>query len=192
MSSPLQRPMTREAFFAWAEAQEGTYEFDGFQPVAMTRSDLGHSVLIGNINRQLGNRLAGTKCRSLGPEAGVATGHNGVRYPGVVVTCTPFNRRDRLVPDPIIVFEVVSPSSARIDRLVKLREYQAVPTIPRYVIVEPGTAVLTVLSRDKPDEMFRTIALGEDDILALPEIGVEIPIVAIYEGIELDEQQDAG
>jgi hypothetical protein len=40
--------------------------------------------------------------------------------------------------------------------------------------------------------MFSVIGLGEDDILALPEIDIEIPVAAIYEGIDLDEKQDAG
>jgi Uma2 family endonuclease len=192
MSTALQKPMTREAFFAWADVQEERYEFDGFQPVAMTGGDLGHSRMIRNINRQLANRLAGKSCESLGPDAGVATIRDGVRYPDAVVTCSPFNSRDRLVPDPVVVFEVLSPTSVRIDRVVKLREYQAVPTIRRYIIVEPRAMAVTVLWREQPDEMFRDIGLGEDDILALPEIGVEIPVAAIYEGIELDEQRDAG
>ena len=187
MSSVLRKPMTREAFLAWVETQEGRYEFDGFQPVVRSRGDLGHSALIGNVLRHLGNKLAGRKGRSLGPDAGVATIRDGVRYPDAVVTCSPFNRNDRLVPDPVIVFEMVSPTSVRTDRVVKLREYQAVPTIRRYVIVEPRAMAVSVHWRDQVDEMFWASGFDDDDVLVLPEIDVEIPIAAIYEGIELDE-----
>jgi Uma2 family endonuclease len=180
--------MTQQEFFDWAETQDARYEFDGFQPVAMTGGSLGHSSLTSNVNRQLANRLAGSGCRPLGPDAGVATVGGTVRYPDAVVTCTEFSRRDRLVPNPVIAFEVVGPSSVRADRVTKLREYQAVPTIRRHVIVEPDAAAVTVLSRDHEGEAFRAAGLAEDDILSLSEIGIEIPVAAIDEGITLDEQ----
>ncbi len=186
MNVALRRPMTKKEFFDWAETQDIRYEFDGFQPVAMTGGDLGHSSLIGNLNRQLGNRLEGKSCKPLGPDAGVATIGDTVRYPDAVVTCTKFSARDRVVPNPVIVFEVVSPSSVRIDRVVKLREYQAVSTIRRYVIVEPDAIAITLFSRDHEGEAFRATGLAEDDVLELTEVGIEIPVAAIYEGIVFD------
>lgn len=189
MSNAVRQPMTREAFFAWAEAQDERYEFDGFRPVAMTGGNLGHSALSGNITRQLGNHLAGKPCRPLGADAGVATIGAIVRYPDAVVTCSSFNARDRLVPNPVVVFEVVSPTSVRTDRIVKLREYQAVPSIRRYVIVEPDAMAVTVFWRERDGEMFRALPLGEDDVLSLPEIGIEIPVAAFYEGITFEVEQ---
>lgn len=183
MNIALRNPMTRDEFFDWAATQAGRYEFDGFQPVAMTGGDLGHSRLIRNINRQLGNRLAGTGCEPLGPDTGVGTIGETVRFPDAVVTCTPFGNRDRLVPDPVTVFEVVSPSSVRTDRIIKLREYQAVPSVRRYILVESSAVAVTVLSRDHAGEAFRAAGLAEGDTLSLAEIGIEIPVSEIYEGI---------
>lgn len=187
MTLALRKIMTQQEFFNWAEAQDARYEFDGFQPVAMTGGNLGHSRVIRNVNRQLANRLAGSGCESLGPDAGVATVGDTVRYPDAVVSCTKSGNQDRVVPNPVVVFEVVSPSSVRTDRVTKLREYQAVPTIRRYVIVEPDAATVTVLFRGHADEPFRAAGLAEDDILQLPEVGIEIPVAAIYEGIAFDE-----
>lgn len=182
MNVAVHRPMSQLEFLDWAALQDASYEFDGFQPVAMTGGDLGHSRLIRNINRQLANRLAGKACEPLGPDAGVATVGQIVRSPDAVVTCSAFNEKDRLVPQPIIVFEVVSPTSVRTDRVIKLREYQAVPSIRRYVLVETVALAVTVGS-----EMFVVAGLAEDDVLVLPEIDVEIPVAMIYEGVAFDE-----
>ena len=190
MNVVLRKFMTQKEFFDWAEVQDERYEFDGFRPVAMTCGNLGHNSLIGNVNRQLGNRLEGKSCKQLGPDAGVATIGDIVRYPDAVVTCAKFSARDRLVPSPVIVFEVVSPSSVRIDRVVKLREYQAVPSIRRYVIVEPDAIAITVFSRDHAGEIFRATGLTKDDILQLTELAIEIPVAAIYEGIVFADMQD--
>ena len=187
MTLALRKAMTRQEFFDWAEVQDERYEFDGFQPVAMTGGSLGHSSIIGNINFELRSRLRGKTCEPLGPDAGVATVGDSVRYPDAVVTCTKFDPRDRVVPNPVVVFEVISPTSGRIDRVVKLREYAAVPTIRRYVIVESDTMAVTVLSRDHEGEAFRTAGLTEGDILDLPEIGIEVPVAAIYEGLAFNE-----
>jgi Uma2 family endonuclease len=188
MTVALRKSMSREEFFAWAESQEERFEFDGFQPVAMTGGNLRHSRLIRNINRQLGNRLSGTPCESLGSDAGVATVGDTVRYPDAVVTCSPIIDRELLVPNPVIVFEVVSPSSVRRDRVTKLREYQAVASIVRYVIVEPDEIAITVLFRDDGTDMFRAAGLGEGDSLQLPEIGIEIPLADIYQGVAIEGQ----
>lgn len=88
MNAPLRKPMTQEEFFAWAETQDERYEFNDFQAIAMTGGDLRHSRLIRNINTQLANRLRGESCESLGPDAGITTTGDTVRYPNAVVTCT--------------------------------------------------------------------------------------------------------
>ena len=179
--------MTREQFFDWAQRQEERYEFDGVRPVAMTGGSGNHARITGNINFQLRLRLGeGGRCEALASDAGVETGGEAIRYPDGVVTCTRFDGRTRLVPDPVVVFEVVSPSSIREDRIVKPQEYAAVPSIRRYVIVEQATIGLTVLGRER-DEPWHLRTLGSGDVLALPEIGIEIPVDTLYARVDLDE-----
>ena len=123
MNIALRKPlMTREQFFPWAEAQEARYEFDGFQPVAMTGRNINHNRIAFNIHTTLRTRLKGSGCEPLGLDAGVATIGDAVRYPDGLVTCTSTRGQDRLVPNPVIVFEVISPTSGHIDRIVKGRE----------------------------------------------------------------------
>ncbi len=185
MNVALRKPMTHEQFFAWAEAQEARHEFDGFQPVAMTGGTNDHGIIAGNINFQLRLRLRGGPCMPMGPEGGgVATSGNKIRYPDATVTCTKLEGRGRLVANPIIVFEVVSDSTKGDDRVSKLREYHAVPSIKRYVIAEQTSIGLAVFSREA-DEPWSATALIEGDTLPLPEIGIEIPVSELYEGVDL-------
>jgi Uma2 family endonuclease len=176
--------MTREQFFDWAAAQGGRYEFDGFQPVAMTGWNLNHNQIAFNIHVALRSRLGGTGCRPYGMEAGVATAGDTVRYPDGVVTCSPANGLSRLIPDPVVVFEVISPTSGHTDRIVKLREYAAVDSIRRYVIVESSSIGLTVHERQAAGQRWTVTPVTAGDLLPLPEIGIEIPAAELYEGIE--------
>ena len=176
--------MTRDQFFDWAEAQGGRYEFDGFQPVAMTGGNLNHNRIAFNIHRTLHGRLRGSGCEPLGLDAGVATIGDTVRYPDAVVTCSPAQGGSRLVPNPVVVFEVISPTSGHVDRIVKVREYAAVDSIRRYVIVESASVGLTVHERQAAGQKWTVTTVMADDLLPLSEIGVEIPVAEIYEDVD--------
>ena len=177
--------MTREQFLGWALAQDGRYEFDGFQPVAMTGGTGNHSQTCQNIYLALGTRLRGTGCRVLGPDAGLATVGDAVRYPDAMVTCAKFPGLALLIPGVTVVFEVVSPGSGRTDRIDKLREYLAVPSIRRYVILEQLSMGLTVFSRPDGAANWTATALTAEDTLDMPEIGVAVPVAEFYDGVDL-------
>ncbi len=116
MSTALRQPrMTREEFFAWAQVQNIRYEFDGFEPVAMTGGTANHSQITQNILVALRTRLRGSQCRPLGPDAGVATVGDAVRYPDALVTCAKVPGDARTIPGVVVVFEVLSPTSGRTD-----------------------------------------------------------------------------
>ena len=185
MTVALRLPrMSRAAFLDGAEAQEVRYEFDGFQPVAMTGGSINHAQMIGNLSEALRARLRGSPCRALGPDAGVATAGGAVRYPDALVTCGKLDGTSRLVPDVVIVFEVLSPGSGGVDRSDKLREYRAVPSIRRYVILEHSSAALTVFARPGEGDWIATALTGED-VLELPGVGITVPVRELYESVDL-------
>ena len=186
MNLALRQPLTREQFFTWVQAQEHRYEFDGVQPVAMTGGTIRHNLIMLSTHRALERRLASGSCRPLGPDAGVATVGDIVRYPDAVVTCSTLNQSDHLVPRPVVMVEVVSPSSMRLDRVVKLREYQAVASVRTYVIVESEALAITVLSRDHEDAAFTAAGLTEADVLEISAIGISVPVLELYAGVEFD------
>jgi len=193
MSTARHMPhMTREEFLDWAGTQDQRFEFDGFQPVAMTGGTRNHSRIAQNIYFALRMRLRGTGCEPLGPDAGVATIGDAVRYPDALVTYTRGPGTDRVVPGVVVVFEVLSPTSGRTDRIEKLREYQAVPSIRRYVILEHTSVGLVVHSRLNGEDPWIATPLTEADVLRMPEIGIEIPIAEFYEDTDLLVPSDPG
>ena len=187
MNVALRKPITQDEFFAWAQTQEGRYEFDGFEPLAMTGGSVNHAQIKENISFEIRRRLPDDgPCRPLSSDAGVQTVGTAVRYPDGLVTCSKTERRDHVVSNPVIVFEVVSPSSVREDRILKPDEYAAVPSIRRYVIVEQTVIGATVLWRER-DEPWRFQTLKAGDALALPEIGIGLPLDSLYERVSFDE-----
>lgn len=186
MNVVLRTPaMTREQFLDWVERQDAPFEFDGYEPVAKTGGTRNHSQLCSNLVYELRRRLEGRSVSIL-PEAGLATVGNAVRYPDVLVTETSGPGTDRLMPRPIIVFEVVSPTSGRVDRMLKLREYRAVPSIRRYVVIDNLGPDIAVFSRQTDNGNWIADALTADEVLALPEIGVSIPVNDLFRGVSFE------
>ena len=189
MNVALQRPWTIERFLDWADAQDERYEFDGIQPVATTGGNARHNRVATNIHAALRSRLRGSPCAYYGPDLGVQTIGSKVRYPDTLITCTKFPDTDRLAPDVRIVFEVLSPTSGRTDRIEKVREYAGVPSMRCYVILETRSAGLLVLSRRTADDAWTAVALTIDETLGLPAIGIEIPVAEFYEDVHFTGTQ---
>lgn len=181
MNLPLRRPIGLQDFLAWEEGQARPFEFDGFQPVAMTGGTIDHDRITFNLRRSLEARLAATPCRPFGPNVKILAA-GSIRYPDALIACTPQTGSSTIVEDPVVVFEVVSPGTSRTDRIEKVREYQATPSIRRYVILEPDSIAATVFER--AGDTWHGFALADDDTLRMPETGVELPLRECYAGIE--------
>ena len=192
MSAVLQTPWTEEQFLDWAGAQDAAYEFDGSRPVAMTGGNRRDDTISGNLTLALRPRLDGSRCSGHGPNLGIRTIHGRIRYPDALITCTKFPDGDRIAPEPCVVFEVVSPTSVRIDRVEKIREYQAVPSILRYVIAESAAPALLSLHRQSGSDPWMLTPLSIGDALPVPEAGIEIQVSEIYARIEFPALPEPG
>jgi Uma2 family endonuclease len=165
--------MTLEAFLTWEEGQPIRYEFDAFQPVAMTGGILAHNRIMRRLHRALESGLEGCPFEPFGPDVKIIVdGRAG--YPDAVVSCTPQNDRSQVVENPVVVLEVLSDSTSRTDRIDKVREYQATQPILRYIILEQDSIGATVFERRQDGWAASTLTDG--DRLAMPEIAVEIPL----------------
>ena len=187
MNLALRKPMTLAEFLEWEERQPLRYEFDGVGPVAMTGGTAGHAVVQGNLAIAVGGRLGGKACRFYGSDLKFQVAEGHVRYPDGMVVCRPVDRTATVVYDPVIVFEVLSPSTGRDDRIVKAREYQATPSVQRYVMLEQDAVGATVYARS--GDAWTHEILVADSILVLPEIAVSLPLAELYEGVVFEAEQ---
>jgi Uma2 family endonuclease len=122
------------------------YEFDGSQPVAMTGGSVEHSVIKTNLVRELEDWLRGGACRAFRGDVKILV-TDRVRYPDAVVTCSPVPRGTDVIPNLVVVFEVLSPSTAVTDRIARNRKYRATPSIGHYVVIEQAEMAATVFTR---------------------------------------------
>ena len=189
MSVALRKPMTLAEFLAWEERQELRYEFDGFEPAAMTGGTIAHDQITFDLRTALAARLAGKPCRPLGPNVKIIVdGH--ARYPDALVVCRPASPTATVAEDPVVVFEVLSDGTSQTDVIDKNREYRATPSIQRYVILQQTHKAAIVFVR-RADGWLSEIVSGDDAILDLPEIGIAVPLHEVYANVGLAEETQA-
>ena len=187
MNQSLRRPPTLAEFLDWEKDQELRYEFDGFAPVAMTGGTAAHARIQANLARSLGNRLHGKPCAFFGSDLKIEVAGR-IRYPDGFVVCSSIPNTSMVVADPVVIFEILSPSTSSTDRILKNREYAATPSVQRYVILEQDRIAATVFTRAGSDWVGHVLL--EDALLAMPEIGVEVPLSEFYEGLVFDAPED--
>jgi Uma2 family endonuclease len=183
MPTAAKMPMSLDEFLTWERDQPERHEFDGFTIVAMTGGSVAHVKITMNLAFVLRQSLRGSACRPFASDAKVIAA-GSIRYPDIVVSCKPVADKDDIIPEPVVIFEVVSPSTAHVDRGLKKREYFATPSIRQYAIVSQDERVIDLYTRSETGWINEII--GETGALNLSSIGVELPLDAIYEDTELD------
>lgn len=181
--SALPKPMSLDEFLAWEERQEHRYEFDGADIEAMTGGTLNHARIQANVIQALGQRLRGGPCFVIGSELKVKTA-TSVRFPDAMVICSPSDGLTTWTAEPVVVLEILSPSTARKDLGAKNAEYQTLASLRRYIVLHQNVAAAEVFFRDAEGEWGHEF-VGAGGLLNLPEIGAQIQLAACYEDIAL-------
>jgi Uma2 family endonuclease len=83
----------------------------------------------------VGSRLRGKPCQFFGSDLKIQAAENSSRHPDGIVLCSDLDPSLKIVRNPVVIFEVLSPSTAAKDRIVKAREYRATPSVKHYVML---------------------------------------------------------
>lgn len=172
MDTVLRQPWTTETFLAWEDRQEGKHEFDGRNVIPMTGGSVAHQEIVFNLRVLLGRLLADQPFRPI-HEMRVRIG-NRIRYPDVVVCTGPLDQITRTLTDAVAIFEVLSDDTATTDRVDKLIDYAALPSLRSYVLLEQ-TAVAATLFQREPGGAWIASA-HTDGVLRLPGVDVALPL----------------
>ncbi len=183
---------TQRRYLAWAEQQPEHlhFEFDGTRPVAMAPATVGHNRVAHNIRHALRQKLpAGTPCDVYGPQAAIETVGGALREPDAFIACAKPARTDVIIPAPVIVFEVLSPGrdNRHRDEQDKVDEYESVPTILRYIVVESERRGYQVFWRIPGERTWQRIPFTADGLLDVPEFGLTLTLDEVYAGLDFSE-----
>lgn len=184
MEQPRQTAFTADEFIAWAlEQPEGRFELDNGTVVATAPERIGHGRAKNRTLRAFETAIAarGLGCEAHPDGATVRIDDRTVYEPDALVRCGPPLPEDAIeVADPIIVVEVVSPSSRGIDRGAKLAGYFSLPSVRHYLIVDTDRRV--VIHNHRNAEGRIEVRILRDGPLSLDPPGLTIEVRDIFAG----------
>jgi Uma2 family endonuclease len=161
------------------------HEYLGGAVHAMAGATNGHNEIAVNSIIALGGRLRGKPCRPFNSDTKVRIelgGHTRFYYPDAMVVCHPNPRSDHFQDHPVVVIEVLSDSTRRIDQGEKCDTYLRIPSLQVLLLVESEEMAVTVHRRGVEGGFAVEYHAGAEAVIPLPEIGAELPLAELYEG----------
>jgi Uma2 family endonuclease len=143
----------------------------------MTGGTAAHSAIERNLIFSLTGRLRGKPCEPYTSNLKIIAA-GSIRYPDAFVACSPVSGATLVVTDPVVVFEILSTSTASVDIGAKNEVYRDTPSIRRYIMLAQDRQHATVFERIDDDWVGHI--MSGDAILHMPEIGIEIPLAELY------------
>lgn len=180
---PAARCETRmrfEEFRAWVEHRPGDERWELIDGAAVPQSPQTsrHQRIVANICCRLdalGERRDGHALPGLGVLSAAMDDYAPI--PDVVVTCGPLGA-DGYTSDPVLLAEVLSPSTQQTDLGAKTMFYRTVPSLRVFLMVHQETARVEVWRRG--DARWSMRGVGPDDTVDLPELDGTLAVSEIY------------
>lgn len=192
-NAPLVSRMTVTEFLAWpADPTGATWQLIDGEPVAMAPASETHGSIQSEIGRLLGNHLLerGLPCRVI-TEPGVTPrvrANWNVRVPDLAVSCRRGSLRDRLLAEPVLAIEILSPSNEA-ETWAAVWAYTTIPSVQEILVVrslEIGAEILRRLPDGGWPADFDAI-VPPDGRVRLDSIGADLALSAFYRTTELGE-----
>ncbi|HEY8064883.1 MAG TPA: Uma2 family endonuclease [Methylosinus sp.] len=182
MTAPARELMTIPEFLAWSERhEEARYELAAGEIVAMPREQPEQVTAKGKIWRAVAEALAraGAPCEAYVDGLGVAVDEHTVHAPDILVNCgDPITTEERLAPAPIVIVELLWPTSDPKDANVKREDYFRVASLAHYLVVDPARRAVLHYRRDAA-ATFRPETVTDGSIRLDPP-GVDLALRDIF------------
>jgi len=184
MSAQPQPRLTPEQYLELERASEFRSEYYAGHMYAMSGGTHRHALLIGNVTRHVGNALSGRSCLVTPSDLRVQTSSHGLyTYPDIVVVCGQpkyaDDQKDTLL-NPILIAEVLSPSTEAYDRGFKAAQYRTIPSLQEYVLVSQNEPRVEVFRRQSGGAWLLSESLGVEAFCSLDSLDCQIALSDIF------------
>jgi Uma2 family endonuclease len=179
---------TEDEYLQMERQAASRHEFLDGLVYAMAGESPNHSRICISLTTEVGISLKGRNCEAFSPNMKVRTGQGGLySYPDLSVVCGEARFHDRygdVLLNPVVIFEVLSPSAAAYDEGEKFLRYQTIDSLRAYVLVSQTSPLIRLYERDDNGNWRETIISGLDGVLRLVVMDCAIPLAEIYARVQ--------
>lgn len=189
MSLSAARHYSVEDYFSVEESSNLKHEYYDGEIFAMAGASLRHNRITGSVFAACRAALAHSDCEVFASDLRVRTPGGLYTYPDVMVVYggVQLSAEDRLdtVTNPLLIVEVLSESTRDYDRGEKFRQYQSLPSLREYVLIEQTRMAVEHHSMDAGGNWTRREYTSAQDRIRFPSLPLTITLADIYAGVDL-------
>lgn len=187
MSERALRQMNVEEFLRWEDGTDTRYELVGGFPLAMAPPAEAHRILAMRLAAWIDGGLAGRRPCNAQVEAGIIRPDRADSYfvADIAVTCSPHERGRQAIKEPILIVEILSPSTERHDRLTKVPAYRSIDSVEEILLIDAESEYAEILRREG-GQWITILVRGPDAVIRLASVDLAVGMADLYDGIELD------
>jgi Uma2 family endonuclease len=184
-----QHNITREDYFALAETAESKHEFFNGEIFAMTDGTNHHSRISGNTFSAFNIKLRGKYCTATNSDMRIETPNGLITYPDAAIFCgkPELTKNQCALLNPVVIIEVLSPSTRRYDQIDKFSLYRSIPTFQDYLLIDAEKVLVQHFHKINTDEWLLHDYYHLADAMILNSIQETLHLHEIYEGLDYDQ-----
>lgn len=165
------------------------HEFLDGNVYTMAGENSHHSTICFNLYAITGNGLRGKSCRGFSPNMKVGTNNQGLyAYPDLTIVCGQpefYDEKEDVLLNPIVIYEVLSPSTECYDRVEKFLHYtNYIESLQDCVLISQDQPLIEHYAKQSNGIWQKSETEGLNSIFYLPTIGCEIALVELYDLVE--------
>ena len=182
--------MTLDEFLRWDDGTDTHYELIQGFPAAMAPPLEAHRILAMRLGSRIDSALSTRRPCNAQIEAGVLRPDRADTFfvADIAATCAPIEPRRQWIDDPFLIVEILSSSTERHDRRLKLPAYRQVDSVQEVLLIA-SDSMYAELHRRSGAQWIAEIIRGPEAVLALASVPIEIPLADLYDGIALPEDE---
>jgi Uma2 family endonuclease len=186
MSELATKRMSLDEFLRWDDGTDTRYELIDGIPVAMAPPAEAHRILALRLGSRIDAVLQSRRPCNAQIEPGVVRPDRADSYyvPDIPVTCQPNEPGRQAMVAPILLVEILSPSTERNDRRLKLPAYQGIDSVREILLIDADSYHAEVYRREN-DHWGIELVRGAGVTLFLASVGLRVSMSELYDGIAL-------
>lgn len=185
----LKTKLSVEDYLEGEKTSQIRHEYVDGEVYQMAGASDRHHRISANIFISLDNHLENSDCEAFMFDMKFKVDKTTFYYPDVFVTCEENPESAFYREHPVLIIEVLSPSTQQTDKREKLRTYQQIPTVQEYIIVEQDKIKLEI-HRRQPDGRWITYYYDEsdrDEIIEFQSVGLQLNLDEIYRRVRFED-----
>lgn len=192
MSSVATQRITASEYLAQERLALEKSEFYDGHLIAVTGGTAAHSLIKANLVRTIVNALASGRCRVFDSDMRLLTPSGYYAYPDVSVVCAEpqfADERQDVLLNPIVLIEVLSPTTERMDRGLKFEHYRTIPSLQEFLLVSQEHYCVEHFARHADGHRWiLTAVVGQDSQIELPALSIQLTMAEIYAKVNIAER----